>query len=238
MDPKAVAILKNSSEYLSKLNGFQVHARAALKLSGLGSTEVACEKTIRAQRPNKLAILTKPVLMFRSVSVFCDGKKLHAIRQPSNKYTEQEAPKTLAAIVKGLPSTDLLGMDIEKAFLSENDADEGILKDGQSLSYLGTDKLDGITCHRLKLVNEEGQFEMWVQDGDQPVIRRIWGDMSKMLAEEDDEFLNLLFKSAARPTKSPVRPAIVRPLFKSASAGPNSPNRRFTFAIPIYPFTA
>jgi hypothetical protein len=102
----------------------------------------------------------------------------------------------LAEIVKGIPSTDLLGMDIEKTLLKEEGFVDEKDENTQRLAYLGAGELDGTPCHHLQVVNDDGQFEIWIQSGDQPVMRRIRGDMSEMISEDDDEFMMTFFKNA------------------------------------------
>ena len=49
--------------------------------------------------------------------------------------------------------------------------------------YLGTESVDGVSCHRCRFVQPELTWDIWIEVGDRPVVHKVVPDMSGRLAE-------------------------------------------------------
>jgi hypothetical protein len=170
VDPRAADELRRMSDYLASLQSFRVESRATdemvlksgEKLQSLSDSQVAVRRPNRL-RSDRLGPVTDVVFRY-------DGQLISIFGKRTGYYTTAPAPPTLDATIDAVrekygieaPGADLL--------MSQPYAD---LMDGVTGGrYLGIEPVDGVACHHLAFVGSDVNWQIWIQDGAEPLPRR------------------------------------------------------------------
>jgi hypothetical protein len=120
-------------------------------------------------RPNLLRIDIQGDIW--TASIWYDGKKVTLMDPRTTFYAQKDAPATIDETVTllaekfqtPLPMTTLLLSDVAKK------AKEG-LKTGFEAGIV---MVDGIKCRQLAFTEEEADWQLWIEDGPNPLPRRL-----------------------------------------------------------------
>ncbi len=120
-----------------------------------------------------------------ALTVVCDGKKVYSSIAALQKYTEAEAPASLDAlttdpIIQGTLTGSLI------AELIADDPYAKIMQGVKAVTYAGLETIEGGKAHHLKFTQDQFDWEMWVAADGDPLIRRVWVDLAKLVAEMPD----------------------------------------------------
>jgi len=195
---KAEEVVRQACEYLAKQNNFKVVVSSSIKMQMQGTNEeMNSIYQLAVERPNKMAMILKEGKM--GASIISDGKHLYTHVPMMEKYSEEEAAETLDEIIEN--SMILSGLSqgtmmfILPVIISNPYA---LMMDGVlNGEYLGTEEWDGVQCHRLKFYQETFDWEMWVETGENPLIRKILPDMSKTYQQMGGEAMKNMQMSIA-----------------------------------------
>ncbi len=193
IEPKADKVIKQLSDYLQGLDSFRVDVESVTKMEMPGmKTEMTSAQAVALERPMKLAITPKSGKV--QGTIICDGETVYTYLPMTSEYTETEAPESIDQIWSTGAAAMIMGMEMGpqgQAFLPSllhSDPYQSIMDGVTGGKYLGTEEIEGATCHHLKFFQEELDWEIWVETGDKPVIRRLIPDMSKTFAKMGEGF--------------------------------------------------
>jgi hypothetical protein len=172
IEPRADAALHRMSDYLARLNTFRVDTTTVdetkVTKDGQKIQQVA-ESKIAVSRPGQLRVDRvgpNGHVVFRD-----DGKQFSVYNSDKNIYATAPAPGTLEQAVDKMreklqsdaPGLDLVGSDSYAALT------EGV-KAGR---YIGLEPMaDGVMAHHLAVTKKNVNYQIWIQDGPQPVPLR------------------------------------------------------------------
>lgn len=188
IDPKADAVMKRMSGYLSGLKSFTFHTQSfeeAVTTEGQ-KVDFPAAQRVAVERPNKLR---SDRIDRDSDTVFrYDGSKFSLYGKRTGYYAVAPAPGRLDEAIDAAkahfnidaPASDLLASDPYAALMS--DVDSG--------RYIGLETVDGVPCHHLAFRNADVDWQLWVQDGPRPLPRR-YVITSKKVAGEPSFTLNI-----------------------------------------------
>lgn len=171
IDPEALAILKKATDYLTGLTQF--------RLKGFRDTDVVQESGQKLQFTSLFDVyLRRPDRMFASRTdddgitrrLWYDGKTASMYDEGEKVYGQIQVPDTIDEMLDYLetvlesppPLTDLLYNDL--SHLAER-ALSGI--------YLGISFVDNSACDQLAFRGKSVDWQMWVDRGEKPLIRKI-----------------------------------------------------------------
>jgi peroxiredoxin len=179
--PKPEELLRKVADYLAGLPAFSCRIDSSIHIQAKGIDQRMDSKmALRLQRPNRLAILIEEGLM--GMTVVSDGKQLTQYIPAMNRYTVKDAPADL----KDWSDVEAGGMmGASGAYLSA-DSDEfyKALMEGVTKSeYVGMEEVDSAQCHRCRFEQEEFNWEIWIDAGEKPLVRKIVPDLSKQFAQ-------------------------------------------------------
>ncbi|NJL46528.1 MAG: DUF2092 domain-containing protein [Leptolyngbyaceae cyanobacterium SM2_5_2] len=167
LDPDATDVLQAMSDYLARTQAFSVNADIDFEVMARTGQKLQLSSyaTLVMQRPSGLYLQRRGPLA--EAEIFFDGSQLTVFGQRINAYAQQSLPGTLDNAIRvfeletGLPfpGADLLFSD-PYAVLSE-----GV----ESSRYLGTAYVDGVEVHHLAFREDEVDWQLWVQTGEQPL---------------------------------------------------------------------
>jgi hypothetical protein len=185
-DPMAEKVLKAFAEHFQGLKQFRCDVSLLMtsEMEGM-KQEINATYAFAMERPNKLAL--RHVRGLPGNTVLCDGKQLITFAAALNKYEQQEAPKEFETLFKdaGPMAGSMLFLDS----LLRADVRAAIMEGVSEVSFVGRETMDGRECDRLKFVQEEFDWEVWITTGNQPVVLCVRSDMSKSFPGAGDPSL-------------------------------------------------
>jgi peroxiredoxin len=181
--PKPEELLRKVADYLAGLPAFSCRMDSSIHVEAKGiDNRMDSKMTLRLQRPNRLAILLDEGLM--GATIVSDGKQLTQYVPAMNRYTVKDAPADL----KDWSDVEASGMmGASGAYLSADSEEfykalmEGVTKS----EYVGMEEVDSVQCHRCRFEQEEFNWEIWIDAGDKPLVRKIVPDLSKQFAQAE-----------------------------------------------------
>lgn len=171
VDPKADAILKSAGQLLSSAKAFtlQTHTMADQVTASGQKIQVSRNQTIAVRRPDGMAADVAGDL--EDLRFWYDGKQVTVYNKRTNSVGATDAPATIDATLDmlagkyglALPLADLLFSDPYKSLI-------GQVRSGQ---YVGTGFVLETRCHHLAFRQEAVDWQIWIQEGDKPLVRKI-----------------------------------------------------------------
>lgn len=170
VDPRAITILKRAVDLLAGAKQFSVTAEIWEEVALENGSTVQTAKTaeIKLRRPDRLQVdvrTTKPKRSF-----FYDGKTLSVVDRQKNYYGSTPVPATIDETLNKASETYGINFPLEDLLLSRPFGD-GAAKAAAG-EYLGPQMVLGTLCHHLSFRGENADWQVWIQDGPQAVIRK------------------------------------------------------------------
>ena len=178
LDAKALAIVQSSIDFLKSVSSYTTTLSNQSTLDGgpnkkkesSGAYEIAVEL------PNKLALVIKEGEL--RCAVYSDGKTLTAVAPQLKAYTQRDAPKTLPEVFDVEEISSIVQEDLNNVFflntLTNDHALDSVMAGVTALRLFGVEKLDGGgMAYHLHFVESKVEWDMWVQEGAQPLLRKI-----------------------------------------------------------------
>ena len=170
IDPKAEQVLRRMSSYLGSLQSFRVDSQAVDELvlkNGQKLQEVS-DSHVTVKRPNRLR--SDRVGPIADVTFRYDGSEFTIFGKRTGMYATTPAPPDLDRAIDA--ARDKLGVDAPGGDLLYSNP-YAVLTDGVTEgTYVGLEPLDGVNCHHLAFRSPDVDWQIWVQDGPQPLPRR------------------------------------------------------------------
>lgn len=167
--------LKMLAEYFRGLNSFAVRITEATstRIGGKSRDEEAVYE-FAAARPNRVSCRVKgggPL----AVSVVCDGQKLYSLLPGRKRHTETAAPaQAWQALRPTTPALTLLRS------LLHSDPYRVMMVGVQKVKYVGVEQAGGARSHHIKLSRGPEDWDLWLEDGEPPLPRKLESRMSSL----------------------------------------------------------
>ena len=163
-------ILQKMSDYLSSADQFSFHAVMTedrlFDKDYYIHGEVSSEVTIR--RPDKVFADIKSD--YNHKRYWYDGSRITLLTVPANYYATAEASGSIDEMTNFV--YDNFGVQIPLATLAFENSFE-MLTDGVIDGYYtGLHSVGGVACHHLLFINEDAEWQIWIEDGQNPVPRK------------------------------------------------------------------
>lgn len=167
IDPVAVKILQNMTDYVSGLQQFSVHTENTyedqLDSGQRVDLDIAADVTVR--RPNKLHAARTGELT--SQDFYYDGKTLTLYNSSQGVYASQPAPKTIEELLDY--AREDLGVIVPAADLAYRGVYDILMQGVTAAVVVGKTNIGGVTCDHLAFSRPDVDFQVWVAQGDQPL---------------------------------------------------------------------
>jgi hypothetical protein len=131
------------------------------------------------QRPDKLRI--NAIGDMENKEFFLDGKTLTLYEKPHNVYATMEVPSTIDAAMD--KASKEYGLRVALADLASENAYALATKGTKNALYVGQGVVRGVKCHHLAFDREKIQWQIWVDAGEKPLIRKLLITQKKLPAE-------------------------------------------------------
>jgi hypothetical protein len=170
IEPQADAVLHRMSDYLAGLKAFRIETTSVDEKITTDHQKIqeVKESKVSVKRPGQLRVDRagpKGHAVFRD-----DGKTFTLYHSEKNIYTDAPAPATIDEAVDNAgqhlnidaPGGDLIVSDAYKALT------DGV-KEGR---YVGLEPIGNVQAHHLAMTKKDVDYQLWIQDGPQPVPLR------------------------------------------------------------------
>ncbi len=184
VDPKARQVLDDFGKFYAKLKGSKFTAKIGLTVEQMGQSQTQeFTQDFIIERPNKLSYTLES--QQGGAAIVTDGKELSVFVNSFNKYAVEEAPPTFAALLQNPIILGSIGFGnaggVIVSILSEDPA-ASLIGGTETVEYGGTAELDGVKCHVIKATQEQFDWELWIDAGEQPLVRQFVPDLKKAFA--------------------------------------------------------
>lgn len=185
MDAKSKEVLEKLSTYVQGLKSVQVDLVLTMNIKAQGvDQEMVTDQTVSIQKPNKMAmVLTEGM---GGSDLYSDGKDMVTYLPMTKKYLIEDAPESF----NDMSPTSMIGLQLMGlpapgivSHLWSDDPLAALTEHAETVTYLGTTEMNEQPYHKLEMVLETADMEIWISDSDKPVIHRIVPDMEKTIAE-------------------------------------------------------
>lgn len=171
VDPKANDVLKRMSAFLTEADAFsfESHDLADETLPTGQKIQIACTRTFTLQRPNKLKAVFEGDT--ENEKYWYDGKTVSAFDPVENCYGRAEVPDTIEGMFAHVSET--FGVTVPLADLLISDPHGAVVDRIRSGQYVGLHNVFDVKCHHLAFRSERVDWQIWIEDGDRPVPRKL-----------------------------------------------------------------
>ena len=171
IDPMAVEILKGAEDHLTAAKQFSVSAEIWQDLEEQDGTMLQFTKLgdIKVRRPDGFRIDIKTNVPKRSF--YYDGKSVSVVDHQKGFYANAAAPATIDKTLDAIDEKFGLTLPLEDLLVSKPFG--GAAKKAKSGQYLGKEPVLGKLCHHVAFQGERVDWQVWVNEGAVPTIRKI-----------------------------------------------------------------
>jgi len=171
IDPEAQRLLKASTDFLARQDKFSFESRVSLEVVLYSGQKIEFNNTGRqvVQRPNKMRSertgdLVEQLMIYdgQSITLFNPGDKTYAtVGAPGTLEGMLDFARETLDIVA--PAGDVLYQDAYSILM------DGVI----SGMVVGKSVIEGVRCNQVAFRGPTTDFQVWIQDGAQPLIRKV-----------------------------------------------------------------
>jgi hypothetical protein len=170
VSPHAESVLRSACDFLAQAPAFSFRGEIWREHVNDAGQKIQFSRTVEmdVKRPNGLRLeLSSP---FASRGFWYDGKTLTILDRKHNWYSAAAMPSTLDAAVD--TARDEYGIDLPLIDLAVSDPYKNATANVQGSRYYGISPVLGVLCHHLAFTQENVDWQIWIEDGPQPLIRK------------------------------------------------------------------
>jgi peroxiredoxin len=181
IDPEAKKVIDAFGKFFGGLKGFHFSDTVALHIERMGQkqSEEFVQK-FTAERPNKLSYSLGS--QRGGAAVVSDGKELALYIKGYDKYAIEQAPATFVDLLKEKIAFGAIALGnastVTVALLAE-DPGAKLVENVKSVDYGGLVDLDGVKCHLLEASGGDVDWQLWIDAGAQPLVRKFVPNLEK-----------------------------------------------------------
>ena len=172
IEPEALAVIDAMAKKLTEATTFSYKTETSYDVvqdSGI-KVEFGGARHTTIQRPNHFRLDTQRREGAPGMMVF-DGKQISAFVPEHNAYATTEFEGDMQEAIDYLVTE--LRVKAPLAELVSPDVSASVKKNLTRALHLGPSMVAGHETHHLLLSNDYADFQMWIDSGDEPVLRRV-----------------------------------------------------------------
>ncbi len=172
LDPAAVSTLQQMAKYLTGLQSMRFQAEVEYDaVQGDGqSIEFGATREISLRRPERLRV-DATGRGGAERSLFYDGKQVALIDRTNGVYATAEQTGDIDAILGFIE--EKLHLQIPLHELVSNQLGEKLTSEIVFAAVVGEEFIDGVRCDHLALRKKDRGIQVWIEQGDKPLLHRI-----------------------------------------------------------------
>jgi hypothetical protein len=171
IDPQAENLLKTATDFLAAQDRFSVVARSTIEavLASGQKLQFGDQATLFVQRPNKLRVERGGDLVEQVF--YYDGASLTLYNPGDHYFATVVAPGTLEEMLDF--ARESLDIVAPAGDLIYRNAYETLMADVLSAFVVGKSVVEGRRCDHLAFRNREVDWQIWLEEGDRPLPRKL-----------------------------------------------------------------
>ena len=171
IEPAALERMKAMSELLKGAGSFSFAARTARERPSVNGQmlDFFSASRVEVSRPNRIRVEAKGDL--HDASLWYDGKTLTIYSEKTTFYGQAAAPATIDETLQML--MDRLQTPLPVAGFLFQDPYARMVDGVKTAFDAGTAQVDGVACRHLAFSEEDADWQLWIEEGAQPLPRRI-----------------------------------------------------------------
>jgi thiol-disulfide isomerase/thioredoxin len=183
LDAQIEQALRKSAEFLQQQKNFRLVIEADARVESKGVKESMTSKYgVSVARPQRVAV--RLIEGDSGVTLVSDGKQIARGVDALKKYAIGAAPGEIDEVFAD-PAVAMIGLGMAEPFfhaLFSEDAYEGLLAGVTLARTAKSEKIDGHDCLRFHFEQQEYDWEIWIDSGDRPLVRKLTCDPAKTFA--------------------------------------------------------
>ena len=177
--PQPEKILQQMCDFLKSNKQFSFKAECTddRVYAGGKKLQFAFDLEAYVQRPDKVRINAAGDL--ENKQFFYDGKTITLYDESHNSYATLEAPGTIDAAMD--KASKEYGLRVSLVDLAESNTCALMTKGVKHSLYVGEGLVRGVRCHHLAFDKDNIQWQVWIESGEKPLIRKLIITQKKLL---------------------------------------------------------
>jgi hypothetical protein len=170
-EPDPLAIFQKMCDFLKSQQQFTYKAEIADDQVYYGDKKLQYEIDTETfvHRPDRLRVNAVGDLVDKQF--FFDGKTITLYDKDHNVYGSFEVPPDIESALEKAHKE--FGVHVALTDLTSPDLWELVKKRIKHSLYVGQSRIRGVLCHHLSFDGENVQFQVWIDAGDQPLLRKV-----------------------------------------------------------------
>lgn len=169
--PQPTDVLKQMARYLRSLDRFTVRVERTTELILPTDQRLHVDQTLEValQKPNRLRVNYQNLSGGRQL--FYDGQTFALYTPEANVYASAAAAPTIDETLDLLATQYRISLPVADLLVANPDS--RLAQNLTSETYVGRILVGGVPCHHLAFQTPEVDWEIWIEDGPQPLPRRL-----------------------------------------------------------------
>ncbi|HOW75624.1 MAG TPA: DUF2092 domain-containing protein [Candidatus Competibacteraceae bacterium] len=169
--PQPADVLKKMAGYLRSLDRFTVRVERTTELILPTNQRLHADQTLEValQKPNRLRVNYQNLSGGRQL--FYDGTNFSLYTPEANVYASAAAAPTIDETLDLLATQYRISLPVADLLVANPDS--RLAQNLTSATYVGRILIQGVPCHHLAFQTPEVDWEIWIEDGPQPLPRRL-----------------------------------------------------------------
>jgi len=167
IDPEADRLVRQMADYIASLAAFTVRTAVADEVSMKSGEkiQIMSNAEVAVERPNRLKSMQ--VGSDAGLGFWYDGTTMTLACKASNTYQSVTAPPTLDAAIDLMRKQ--FDIDAPGADLLYSRPYDILMEQVVSGRFIGRETIDGLPVNHVAFRGEKIDWQMWIQDGPQPL---------------------------------------------------------------------
>lgn len=169
ISPRAESVLRSACDFLAQSKSFSLSAEIWREHVDDAGQKIQFSRSVEmdVKRPDGLRLEISSPLSARGF--WYDGKTLTILDRKQNFYSTNAMPATLDAMAGAAHD---LGIDLPLIDLAMSDPYRDATARVEQGRYYGISPVLGVSCYHLAFTQENVDWQVWIEDGPQPLIRK------------------------------------------------------------------
>ena len=169
ISPRAETMLRSACDFLAHTRAFSLDAEIWREHMDEAGQKIQFSRTVTmdVKRPDGLRLEISSPLSARGF--WYDGKTLTILDRKHNFYSTNAMPANLDDAVDAAHDR---GIDLPLIDLAMSDPYKNATAKVEQGRYYGISPVLGVPCHHLAFTQENVDWQIWIEDGPQPFIRK------------------------------------------------------------------
>jgi hypothetical protein len=182
--PTPDAVMRKMAAFYQEAHNVQVASELTTTFkSDDREGKMTQHRSVAIQRPNLLSVTIEKDA---GMELICDGDKLYTSMPALQSYREAPAPQNCEELLKVAFGGNVLALfPLE---LMMEDVHAALMAGVTSSTYVGSEKLGGVSAHRLKFSQQDFSWEIWIAADGDPLVLQVATDTSAGFARVSEAF--------------------------------------------------